>query len=209
MRLPPTPRAGSAAGGRLVTAPLGAFLVGMILGFSLTIPPGPMNALIVARSVRSARDGTLTGLGAMVADLVLAILVYGLRSAVDLQAYLRPVYALGAVAMGFLAYRLLATRNAPPTVDPRRVATFSQALGVGVTNPLQIVWWLTAGLAFAYIGGILLFVGIFVGIAVWIVVFPIAVHAGTRRLSRGRQWISVGSAVVLLGFAAYFALLAG
>jgi threonine/homoserine/homoserine lactone efflux protein len=191
-----------------VTAPLAALLIGLVLGFSLTIPPGPMNALIVARSIRSARAGTITGLGAMAADLVLGVLVFGVRSVVDLHEVVRPIDALGAVGMGYLGYRLIRSVRSSVPAEPDRITSFSQAFVVGVTNPLQILWWLTAGLAFAYLGGIVLFSGIFAAIAVWIVVFPLAVHAGTRRFPRAERWVTYGSGAVLFGFAAYFAILA-
>jgi len=187
-----------------VTDPFSSLLIGLLLGFSLTIPPGPMNALIVARSIRSIRAGVLTGLGAMSADLVLGILVYALRTEVDLHSFVRPIDVLGAIAMSYLGWRIIAGARAPAPAPLDPATTFSQAFGVGVTNPLQILWWLTAGLAFAYLGGIVLFAGIFAAIAVWIVVFPIAVHAGTRRFPRADRWITIGSGLVLFGFAAYF-----
>jgi len=191
-----------------VTALDYAFLVGMLLGFSLTIPPGPMNALIVARSLRTPREGTLTGLGAMSADLVLGVLVYALRTEVDLASYFRPICALGALAMGVLAYRLVRSASRPREAPPRDLASFSQAFAVGISNPLQILWWLTAGLAFAYLGGIVLFAGIFAAIAVWIVVFPRAVHAGTRRFPGGERTITIASGAILFGFVGYFVYLA-
>ena len=63
--------------------------LGLLLGFSLTIPPGPMNAYIASQSVRSFREGVTAGLGAMSADLALGILIYGLHSEVDLTSGLR------------------------------------------------------------------------------------------------------------------------
>jgi threonine/homoserine/homoserine lactone efflux protein len=181
---------------------------GLLLGFSLTIPPGPMNALIAALSVRSWRAGFVTGLGAMSADLALGILVYGLRSVVDLEAYLRYVYVLGAVVMAYFGYRLWVRRNVPAPHVEDSVRTFSQALGVGISNPVQIAWWLTAGLAFAYLGGLVLFVGIFVAILVWILVFPTLIHRGSRRYPSMRNAVSVVSCAILFGFAAYFVYLA-
>jgi len=187
---------------------LEAFGFGLLLGFSLTIPPGPMNALIASLSVRSWRAGFVTGLGAGSADLVLGGLVYGLRSTVDLAAYLRIIYVLGAVVIAYVGYRLWVHRAdpAPPVEDS--VRTFSQALGVGVSNPVQIAWWLTAGLAFAYLGGLVLFGGIFAAILVWIVVFPTALHHGSRRYPALRTAVTAVSCAMLVGFAAYFVYLA-
>jgi threonine/homoserine/homoserine lactone efflux protein len=53
---------------------------GLFLGYSLGVPPGPMNALIAAWSLRSFRHGFAVGAGAMSADLplmLLTITLYG------------------------------------------------------------------------------------------------------------------------------------
>jgi threonine/homoserine/homoserine lactone efflux protein len=181
---------------------------GLLLGFSLTIPPGPMNALIASVSVRSATAGFVTGLGAMTADLILAILVYTLRSFVDLDADLRAIYVVGAVVMAYLGYRLYARSRAPPVGAPAHSVSFAQALGVGLSNPAQILWWLTAGLAFAYLGGAILFVGLFAAILVWIVVFPTAIHRGSQRYPALGRWVGLGSSVIMFAFAGYFVYLA-
>ncbi len=181
---------------------------GLALGFSLTVPPGPMNALIAARSVGSFRRGFLTGLGAMSADLVLGTAVYVFQREIDLAGVVRFLYAIGAAVMAFLAYRVLARPPAGPSVEAAELRTYSSALAVGLVNPFQILWWLTAGVAFAYLGGIVLFGGLFAAIAVWIVAFPYAMHAGVRRYPGAERAVTVISGVILIGFAAYFAVLA-
>jgi threonine/homoserine/homoserine lactone efflux protein len=185
-----------------------AVVFGLALGFSLTIPPGPMNALIAAQAVRSLRSGIITGLGAMSADLILAATVYALRSEIAIGSFVREVYAIGAVVMVVLAIRLL--RRPPPSdgVPDSERRTYTQALLVGVSNPFQIVWWLTAGLAFAYLGGLLLFVFLFVAVAIWVVCFPYALHLGTRRRPDVARAVVYVSCAILFAFAVYFVLLA-
>ncbi|MFY9716819.1 MAG: LysE family transporter [Thermoplasmata archaeon] len=178
---------------------------GLALGFSLTVPPGPMNALIASTSARSARAGTIMGLAAMSADLILAALVLAFSATFDLSSLVQPVDALGAVVLAYFGIRILVRRapvNAAPTGDAR---SFSQALALGLTNPFQIVWWLTAGLAVARLGGIVLFVGLFGAVATWVVVFPYAVHAGVRRYPGLHQGIVIASGAIMLVFAGYFA----
>lgn len=184
-------------------------LAGLALGFSLVIPPGPMNALIAVRSVRSLRAGITTGLGAMTADVVLGTLVYALHSVVDLTPIVRWVEAAGAVVMGLFAYRVLAreSQTVPPPAGPD-VRVFSEALFVGVTNPFQVIWWLTAGLTFAYLGGAWLIGALFGAIAIWIVALPYALHRGARRFAQFPRAVAVVSGALLTGFAAYCALLA-
>ena len=185
-----------------------AFGFGLALGFSLTIPPGPMNALIAARSVVSLRAGVVTGCGAMSADLILGVLVYALRSEVDLSSAVRWVYVVGALVMAFLGVRLLSHTAAESAPAPAGVRTYSQAILVGLSNPFQIVWWLTAGLAFAYLGGLVLFVGLFAAVAAWVVGFPYALHVGTRGRPGVARAVVYGSAAIMFAFAVYFAVLA-
>jgi threonine/homoserine/homoserine lactone efflux protein len=181
---------------------------GLLLGFSLTIPPGPMNVLIAAQSVVSMRRGVITGLGAMSADLLLGVAVYLLETAVDLHEFVRFVYVLGCGVMAFFGYRILAHRSQGTVPRTGGLRTYSAALAVGISNPFQILWWLTAGLAFAYLGGLVLFVGLFGAIAVWIVAFPWALHAGVRHHPRVGQLAPWVSGAIMVGFAAYFAVLA-
>ena len=181
---------------------------GLALGFSLTVPPGPMNALIASRAARSFRKGFLTGLGAMSADLILATVVYLLQSEIDLAGVARYLYAVGAVVMAFLAYRVLSHRSTAERVDSGGLATYTSALAIGLSNPFQSLWWLTAGLAFAYLGGIVLLVGLFAAVAIWILVFPYAVHAGLRRYPGAERALTWISGLIIVVFAIYFAVLA-
>jgi threonine/homoserine/homoserine lactone efflux protein len=184
------------------------FVFGLILGFTLTVPPGPMNAFIASQTMSKGRAaGVLTGLGAMTADLVLGTFVYSARSVVDIHHYIRILYAAGAAVLIFLAYSSLRGMNdGGSTAQGRR--TYYRALILGITNPFQILWWVTAGLAFAYIGGIILLIGLFAAIAVWIVSFPVLLHTGTRKYPGLRKIISTLSSLVMIAFAAYFVYLA-
>jgi len=181
---------------------------GLLLGFTLTVPPGPMNALIAARSAMSFRRGFLTGLGAMSADLVLGTAVYLLQSQVDLSEVVRYIYALGAIVMAYLGVRLLTAPPPEAPGEPAGLRTYSSGLLVGLSNPFQILWWLTAGIAFAYLGGVVLLVGLFGAIAIWVVGFSWAMHAGVHLHPRLPRAVTVVSAAILLGFAVYFAVLA-
>jgi threonine/homoserine/homoserine lactone efflux protein len=185
-----------------------ALVFGVALGFSLAIPLGPMNALIASQSARSLRSGIITGIGAMSADLLLGVMVYLLRSLVDLSSIVRWVYVVGAVVMVFFGVGLLLR---PASGEPKPVSgvrSYSEALLLGLSNPFQIVWWLTAGLAFAYLGGVVLFVGLFAAIATWVVTFPYAVHLGARRHPEVARWVVYGSSALMFVFAAYFLYLA-
>lgn len=181
---------------------------GLALGFSLAVPPGPMNALIASISARSIRAGTVTAFGAMSADLLLGAIVLSLSTVVDLHSVIRPVDALGAVVLAYFGVRILRHPDPGHSVPTDDARTYSQALVVGLTNPFQVVWWLTAGLAFARLGGAILLLGLFGAVAAWVVLFPRAVFRGAQRSPRAYRGIVVLSGAIMLAFAAYFALLA-
>ncbi|MCI4343017.1 MAG: LysE family transporter [Thermoplasmata archaeon] len=181
-------------------------LAGLGLGFSLTVPPGPMNALIASRTMRSLRAGITTGLGAMSADAVLGAIVYIVRVSVDLGPWVRWIEGVGAVVLAGMAFRLLREHQSEDRRPTTELRVFSEALVVGVTNPFQILWWVTAGLAFAYVGGALLLAGLFAAIAVWVVVFPYVLSEGVRRDARVPRLVSLASALLLVAFAVYLAL---
>ncbi len=50
------------------------YFIGLVYGFSLAIPPGPMNALIANRSLSTYREGFFTGLGALTTDFIFMML---------------------------------------------------------------------------------------------------------------------------------------
>jgi threonine/homoserine/homoserine lactone efflux protein len=181
---------------------------GLLLGFSLAVPPGPMNAFIASQSVRSFREGVIAGLGAMSADLVLGGIVFAVHSEVDLTSGLRWIYLLGAGVMLYLGVGLLRGASGHPPPETTGLATYAKALGLGVSNPFQVLWWLTAGLAFAYFGGWVLFAGLFGAIALWILAFPWAVHAGTKHRPRIARGVQIVSSVLIFAFAGYFLYLA-
>ena len=182
--------------------------VGLVLGFSLTIPPGPMNALIASRAVGSLRRGIVTGLGAMSADAILGAVVFALSAGFDLRSVEPEIYGLGAAVMAYFGARLLLARGGDGAREVGDARTYTTALGIGVSNPFQILWWLTAGLAFAYYGGLVLFLGLFGAIAIWIVVFPWALRRGAERSRRFEKGVTLVSAVIMVVFAAYFVYLA-
>ena len=183
-------------------------LFGVLLGFSLTIPPGPMNALIASHAARSRRLGIIAGTGAMSADAVLGIIAFSLRSEIDLAPFTTAIYLLGAAVLVIYGLLVLRSRSGPTTELQPGFKVYSTAFALGLGNPFQILWWLTAGLAFAFVGGALLFVGLFGAIAIWVVVFPTVIDLGVRDRPKVQQSIIVLSSLLMFGFAAYLLFLA-
>ncbi|HLI46775.1 MAG TPA: LysE family translocator [Geobacterales bacterium] len=182
---------------------ISSFIQGFLYGFSLAAPPGPMNALIANRSLLSFKTGFLTGLGAMTADFIFMIITYLAYDTV--KAFpLVPIYIIGGLYMLYLAISILKSKE---NLNENRKQTkagnsFMTSLALGISNPYQILWWLTAGLSFIAIFGPMAVVGLFSAIAVWITIFPMSIRMGYGFKQRLTILLIKGfSFVVLLVFA--------
>lgn len=187
----------------------GSFLSGLVLGYSLAVPPGPMNALIAAWSLRGFRHGFAVGAGAMSADFLLMLMTLGLYSFLRGlgRSFFAPFFLAGGVFFLYLAYKIGASR--PPE---RREAGRGEALkgylmglSLGLINPYQVGWWLTAGLSSIAQFGVEWAAGLFLAILTWITLFPSAVRAGWELNSKW-TWLAIKifSVVTLTVFGVYF-----
>ena len=213
---------------------LTTLLAGAVFGLALAAPPGPMNAIIAEESVlRGWRAGFTAGLGAMVADLCfLALSLAGVVTVVQSMSRLRGVlFAIGGLLM--LYFGVDAARGMRATLTPDKNPDdkskgFRRAFVLALTNPYQILFWLTvgvglltpgthdllaevqyvgdtlAGLLIVETGSATLLVGFFGGIVCWIVGFPAGLVALGDRFERLTPLVAGVSALVLGGFGVAF-----
>ena len=222
---------------------------GVVFGVALAAPPGPMNAIIAEESVlRGWLAGFKAGLGAMSADAVFFVLAaLGVVAFVERFPQLRAaMVGVGGFLMLYFAYdaatdvqssflgAVTDSAGADADLDERveadgRAATgFRKAFVLALTNPYQILFWLTIGVGLLrlgrldvlaqtpYVGGSLagllvvetgtptLVVGFFGGIVVWITGFPAALVGADRRIDAFAPAVAALSAVVLAGFGIVF-----
>ena len=210
------------------------FGAGMIFGLALAAPPGPMNAIIAEESVlRGWWAGFRAGLGAMTADFCFFVLsLAGVVTLLNRQPTLRAaMIGVGGVVMLYFAYG--AVHGVRESLSPETKTAdggngFRKAFVLALTNPYQILFWLTVGVGLLrpgthdllaetpYVGQQLagtlvvqtgsaaLLVGLFAGIVVWIVGFPATLVAARRRVDALAPLVAAGSALVLAGFGVAF-----
>jgi threonine/homoserine/homoserine lactone efflux protein len=213
---------------------LSTTLAGVVFGLALAAPPGPMNAIIAEESVRRGwQAGFRAGLGAMSADAVFLLLsLAGFVAALD--GLPRGRAAMGLVGGGLMWYFAVdAARNTRAALAPTDEgddggAGFRKTFVLALTNPYQILFWLTVGVGLLapgridvlsqtpYLGarltGVLivetgtpaLVLGLFGGIAVWITGFPATLVAARRRVESLAPLVAGASALVLGGFGTLF-----
>jgi threonine/homoserine/homoserine lactone efflux protein len=203
-------------------------LAGMVFGLAVAAPPGPMNAVIAEESVlRGWLSGVWAGLGAMAADACFFVLaLVGVVAVVERMPAVRgAAFAVGGLLMLYFAYGAASGAG-----DEREAASgerrgFGKAFALAITNPFQVVFWLTVGVGMLEPGtidvleplsgdlaGVLvvstgspaLVVGFFAGIAAWIVGFPTTLVAAERRAAGVGPTVAYASALVLAGFGVAF-----
>lgn len=152
---------------------------GLLLGFSIAAPVGPVGLLCIRRSMISGRlTGFVTGLGAATADALYgAVAGFGLTRVTAFMVGERTWLALaGGLILCVVGIRIM---RAPPhdmqlgAEEPRIHSAFLSALAITLTNPMTILAFVAAfaalGLAVArdYLAAVALVLGVFVGSGIW------------------------------------------
>lgn len=152
---------------------------GLLIGFSIAAPVGPIGVLCIRRSVAQGRlSGLATGLGAAVADAV-----YGCVAGFGLTAVSNFLIGqkfwlgfLGGLFLCYLGVRTLMSRpNEQPAATPSRglFAAFLSTFFLTITNPMTILSFVAifAGLGLGksadYFNASALVAGVFAGSALW------------------------------------------
>ena len=160
---------------------LALLLKGLIIGFAIAAPVGPIGVLCIQRSLHDGfRVGLMTGMGAAVADGT-----YGLIAGFGLTAISSILVAqqfwiriIGGVFLLYLGVKILLTspreRAIKGNSDRSSWHAFITTYFLTVTNPMTILSFVAifAGLGLgttdiAYSDAILLVTGITLGSAIW------------------------------------------
>lgn len=190
---------------------LQVFAAGAAMGLSLAMPPGPINALMAAESAQGrAARGFLVGLGAMTADATFLVISYFLGSLFSIEGPIKGVlYLISATILFYLAYltygslrKVTAAQETPRSMH----LPYIMGLTIGLTNPLQIAWWLSVGLSLIVSIGAVIILGFFAGIVLWIVAFPLIIRWAAGRMPNLYRIVIYVSTALLLVFALWFAL---
>ncbi|MGR0187553.1 LysE family transporter [Azospirillum aestuarii] len=195
---------------------LPALLKGLIIGFSIAAPVGPIGLLCIRRTLADGpAHGFVSGLGAASADAVYgAIAGFGVVLVTD--ALLGAQVALklvGGLVLLWLGWGTLRARPAERAADARGggglAGAYASTFALTLANPATI-------LSFAAVfGGLgvsagdgnstgvaaLLVAGVFTGSAMWWLGLSASVGAFRRRVTPAAMlWINRGSGAVLGGF---------
>lgn len=189
-------------------------LRGLVIGFAIAAPVGPIGVLCIRRTLAEGRAaGLVSGLGAATADAVYGfIAAFGLTYVSSIligqQQWIRLIGGL------FLCYLGLRTFYARPAEKPSSaegiglVSAYVSTFFLTLTNPMTILSFaaIFAGLgigsaAGAYSSAALLVLGVFLGSGLWWLLLSGGVSLFRTKLKpRALWWVNTISGIVILGF---------
>jgi threonine/homoserine/homoserine lactone efflux protein len=188
---------------------------GLVIGFSIAAPVGPIGVLCIRRTLAHGRaTGLAAGLGAAAADAVSgAIAGFGLTAVSALLV--RQQGAMRLVGGLFLCYLGVRTFLARPAEQAARaggaglVGAFTATFGLTLANPATILSFVAvfAGLGIAGAGNwreaTIRVAGVFVGSALWWLLLSGVVGVLRSRLDLSTlRWVNRLSGTVLVAFGA-------
>jgi len=190
------------------------FLQGLIIGFSIAAPVGPIGILCIRRTLAEGRaSGFLSGLGAATADALYGCVAgFGLTviSAflVDQRFWIQLTGGIFLLALGIKTLRATPAESAAAASGTGLAAGYASTLLLTLANPMTILSFagIFAALGIADTGGdlsaaSLLVLGVFIGSAAWWLILSGGVGLMRDRLAPGMlRWTNRLSGIVLVSF---------
>lgn len=192
-----------------------AFLVkGLVIGFSIAAPVGPIGMLCIRRTLGDGRvAGLLSGLGAATADAIYGCIagfgvVFVSTILLTQQVWLRLVGGLFLCYLGARTFLASPEERISATNPLGLAGIYLSTFFLTLTNPMTIISFAAIFAALgvgntsgSYISAVTLVVGVFVGSALWWLILSSIVSLFRSKLQPGwLKWVNRLSGLVILGF---------
>lgn len=190
------------------------FVQGLVIGFSIAAPVGPIGLLCIVRTLSAGRmAGLVSGLGAATADGIYGFIGgFGVtvlaQILMDHHVWFRVLGGIFLVCLG-LKYLLSKPSRRQEEADSRSLlADFGSTFVLTLTNPMTII---SFAAVFASLGvgttintyraAITLLIGIFCGSALWWVTLSFGVSLFRHRIDANQLvWINRAAGTIIAGF---------
>lgn len=194
------------------------FIKGIIIGFSIAAPVGPIGVLCIRRTLTEGRlAGLISGLGAATADLLYGcVAAFGLtfisQFLIDQEMWLR---LLGGLFLLYLGIKTFLAKDNGEKIEQKKgglLGAYFSTFILTLTNPLTILSFaaIFAGLGIVNTGGdyfsaLILVAGVFSGSAAWWFLLSAGASFFQKKIdSQGLAWINriSGGIITIFGFVA-------
>ncbi len=190
------------------------FLRGLIIGFSIAAPVGPIGVLCIRRTLTEGRlAGFLSGMGAASADMFYgAVAAFGLTVVQNLligqSSWLR---IAGGIFLLYLGVKTFFSKPAEEAARSSRgglLGAYLSTFLLTLTNPITILSFIAifAGLRLGdtngdYFSASLMVLGVFLGSAAWWLTLSFMVGLLRDRFTiRWRTWVNRIAGLIIFGF---------
>ncbi len=189
-------------------------LRGLLIGFSIAAPVGPIGVLCIRRTLAEGRaSGLFSGLGAATADAIYGCIAgFGLTFIstflIRLQVWFR---LIGGSFLCYLGARTLLaklTKHAAFANGDGPVNSYVSTFLLTITNPMTILSFVAifAGLGIGDSGGnyvyaATLVLGVFIGSALWWFILSHGIGAFRTKFNAYKlRWVNRISGIIIIGF---------
>lgn len=193
---------------------LDIFVRGVILGFSIAAPVGPIGVLCIRRTLTDGRRyAFVSGLGAATADTLYGgIAGFGLTIISSLllshHLWLRSIGGAYLCYLGLKTFLSTPSESTTMNSPASLISAYTSTFFLTITNPMTILAFLAifAGFGLAstpgsYSTASILVLGVFTGSALWWLLLSGGVGLLRSRLNlRSLWWINKLSGAIILGF---------
>lgn len=187
-------------------------LKGILLGFSIAAPVGPIGVLCIRRTLMFGMlKGFISGLGAATADSFYgAVAALGLTIVADFllgyQVYLHLIGGLFLIYLGYNTFRSHPAEKAAEAQGQGLLGAYTSTLLLTLTNPLTIMMFLAVFVGLGAnetsdISAYFIVLGVFLGSALWwLILSGMTSFLRAKLNSFHLVWINRTSGLIILGF---------
>jgi threonine/homoserine/homoserine lactone efflux protein len=198
------------------------FIKGLIIGFAMAVPIGPIGVLCIRKTLAEGHArGLIIGLGGAAADsLYGSIAAFGLTFVSDLisreQFWVRLIGGGILLFLGVRTFLAKARDQMLPFVKKGLLGSFVSVFILALTNPVTVFAFIAVFAAFGLghqmtvISAYILVVGIFAGSLLWFLTLGFVATSFRKKLNRsGLRWVNrvAGVLLILSGLAAFVSLI--
>jgi threonine/homoserine/homoserine lactone efflux protein len=191
------------------------FLVkGMLIGFSIAAPVGPIGVLCIRRTLSNGRAaGFVSGLGAETADAMYGLIAgFGLTAIseflVNQQLFLKLIGGMFLLYLGFKTVTSIPVEKPISAKATGLMSDYLSTFALTSTNPVTILSFIAifSGLGMGeikgnYISSLLIVLGVFLGSAAWWLLLSSGVGFFRKSFNtKGLRYINIISGIIILTF---------
>ena len=198
------------------------FLKGVLIGFAMAVPIGPIGIICIRKTLTEGRlRGLIIGLGAATADLLYGcVAAFGLTiisSTLDNQRiWIRLIGGALLLFLGVRTFRARPSNSNIPINNRGILRSYFTIVFLTLTNPLTIFAFIAVfaalglGSSLGYFSASALVAGVFIGSCLWFLLLSSSVILFKKKLDLvGLSWVNriAGALIIISGIIAIVSVL--